>query len=255
MHIRSFLPLSILSAFYVVGGAASCADDSTHTFNLIWDNSIAVNCTWLTKNMKQVDYRKNTYCPVQRGKCPVSCDNCTIAPTKSPTKAPTGSPSLSSSPSKQPTKAPVKAPSLSPSKAPSKQPTKAPVKAPTVSPSKVPTTSPIGPCVDSATYQWLNGLAISVDCGWLTYNPLKKTTRIATWCSNTDVSFACRSTCKTCNTPCQDVATFTFNLTNVGEPRNCSWLTKNVLQKDNRRVTYCGTIGSSCPVSCGYCAP
>lgn len=116
-------------------------------------------------------------------------------------------------------------------------------------------TSPTGTCVDSATYQWKNGLDVTVDCGWLTFNTLKTATRIATWCSKTDVSFACRSTCKTCRTPCVDNATFTFNLTNVGEPRNCSWLTRNVKQVDTRRLNYCGTVGASCPVSCGYCTP
>lgn len=234
MYIRSFLPFSILSAFYVVGGAASCADDPTHTFVLNWDNSIVVNCAWLTKNMKQVEYRKNTYCPTQMGKCPVTCDNCTSAPTKAPTKGPTASPTLSSSPSKKPTKSPTKAPTASPSKAPS--------------------SSPTGPCVDSATYEWMNGLGVPVDCGWLTKNLVKKAARIETWCKNTDVSFACRSTCQTCKTPCEDDATFTFILTNVGEPRNCSWLTKNVSETDTRRANYCGTIGGSCPVSCGYCA-
>ena len=89
MNIRSFLSLSVMLAFYVSTGAAStgpCADDLTHTFVLNYDNSIAVNCSWITKNMKKVATRKATYCPTQMGKCPVTCDNCTSAPTTSPTE-------------------------------------------------------------------------------------------------------------------------------------------------------------------------
>jgi len=158
MNIRSFHSLSVMLAFYVSTGAAStgpCADDLTHTFVLNYDNSIAVNCSWITKNIKKVATRKATYCPTQMGKCPVTCDNCTSAPTTSPIKAPTTSPTTS----------PTKAPSA-------------------------------GPCVDSGTYQWLNGLGVSVDCSWLTKNPIRTAKRAANYCQNTDVFFACCSTCQ-----------------------------------------------------------
>ena len=197
------------------------------------------------------------------------------APSSKPSQAPSSLPSLkpsqapSSKPSLKPSQAPSSKPSQNPSDGPSNKPTqsikpsatpsKAPVGAPTV-PVPAPVTPPVAPpvagCVDNSLFKFTLDYDASVEknCAWITKNASKEATRKAIYCGKGEIKYkGCPATCDGCGT-CADDATFKFELLNQeGELRNCSWITKSK-NAAVRNSTYCPTVGSKCPQSCGYCA-
>jgi len=233
--MKTFILFSIVVALFIPT-VKSCKDDPNYMFTLYWDNVTRVKCVWLTKNDSQIYQRKADYCPRVKQFCPVSCDNCTTAPTRSPLRAPT------------------KGPTIAPFPAPTKSPTKAPTKAPVKSPTSPPTGAPTGPCADSTEYQFENGNddPVNVDCAWMTKNYKQKDRRISRWCSETNVGFACPLTCGTCTTTCADDATYKFTLINK-KVKFCSWISSNAVKLDIRRKMYCNDHGDRCPEACGYC--
>lgn len=231
--MKTFILFSILVALFIPT-VKSCADDPNYTFTLFWDNLTRVNCDWLTKNAVQIYDRKANYCPRVKGFCPVSCDNCTSAPTRSPIGVPS------------------KGPTIAPFPAPTESPTKPPTKAPVKAPSRPPTGAPTGPCADSTEYQFVNGNGVSVGCSWMTKNYKQKDQRINRWCPETNVGFACPLTCGSCTTTCADDATYQFTI-NRGTKKFCSWISQNEVKLVPRRNMYCKDHGERCPEACGYC--
>ena len=184
-------------------------------------------------------------------------------PSLKPSQSPSDKPSLkpSQSPSRKPSQSPSAGPSNKPTVSikPSAAPSKAPVGVPTV-PVPAPVTPPVAPpvaaCVDDSlfTFMLVTDATKSVDCAWITKNAKAIATRTSTYCGNGEIKYkGCPSTCDGCGT-CADDATFTFELTNqTGKFVNCSWLPKSK-NSALRISTYCPTVGSKCPQSCGYCA-
>jgi len=184
-------------------------------------------------------------------------------PSLKPSQVPSDKPSLkpSQSPSRKPSQSPSAGPSNKPTVSikPSAAPSKAPVGVPTV-PVPAPVTPPVAPpvaaCVDDSlfTFTLVTDATKSVDCAWITKNAKAIATRTSTYCGNGEIKYkGCPSTCDGCGT-CADDATFTFELTNqTGKFVNCSWLPKSK-NSALRISTYCPTVGSKCPQSCGYCA-
>ena len=181
----------------------------------------------------------------------VPSDKPSLKPSQSPSSKPSQSPSAG--PSNKPTVS-IK-PSAAPSKAPVGAPT-VPVPAPVTPPVAPPVASPVAACVDDSlfTFTLVTDATKSVDCAWITKNAKAIATRTSTYCGNGEIKYkGCPSTCDGCGT-CADDATFTFELTNqTGKFVNCSWLPKSK-NSALRISTYCPTVGSKCPQSCGYCA-
>ena len=137
-----------------------------------------------------------------------------------------------------------------PGPAPSPNPPSPNPEPPTATPPTSPTPSP---CVNNSVFTWtLDNFAVNVNCNWLTKNKKKRNARRSRYCPRTDISSNCPLSCNTCPN-CRDDTNFTYILKWNGKEVNCDWLTLNKNQIDTRRNTYCGTIGSSCPLSCGNC--
>jgi len=119
-------------------------------------------------------------------------------------------------------------------------------------PTATPPTSPT-PCVNNSGFTWnLDFFDVDVNCNWLTKNKKKRNSRISRYCPRADISSNCPISCNACPN-CRDDTDFTFILNWNGNEAKCDWLTLNNNKIQQRRNVYCGTIGSSCPLSCGNC--
>jgi hypothetical protein len=186
-----------------------------------------------------------------------------VLPSLKPSQVPSDLPSLKPSqvPSSKPSQVPSDAPSNKPTVSikPSATPTKAPVGAPTV-PVPAPVTPPVAPpvagCVDDSLFEFtlVTDATKPVDCAWITKNAKAIATRTSTYCANGEIKYkGCPGTCDGCGT-CADDATFKFELTKQkGTFKGCSWLPKSK-NSAVRISTYCPSVGSKCPQSCGYCS-
>mmetsp|Transcript_13683 Transcript_13683/g.19919 ORF Transcript_13683/g.19919 Transcript_13683/m.19919 type:complete len:512 (-) Transcript_13683:65-1600(-) len=117
----------------------------------------------------------------------------------------------------------------------------------------LPTSPTPTPCVNNSVFTWtLDNFAVDVNCNWLTKNKIKRNGRKLRYCPRADISSNCPISCNACPN-CRDDTDFTFTLRWNKKEVNCDWLTLNKNQIQARRNTYCGTIGSSCPLSCGNC--
>lgn len=119
-------------------------------------------------------------------------------------------------------------------------------------PTATPPTSPT-PCVNNSGFTWnLDFFDVDVNCDWITKNKKKRDARRSRYCPRAEISSNCPIPCNACPN-CSDDTDFTFILKWNGKEVKCDWLTLNKKQIQQRRSTYCGTIGSSCPLSCGNC--
>ena len=92
---------------------------------------------------------------------------------------------------------------------------------------------------------------------WLSKNSNRDQARLNRYCGFNRVKLICPLSCDFCE--CSDDDSYTFNLIDVGEARNCTWLTKNKKNQDKRIARYCtddfdnGKLLNACTNSCGLC--
>lgn len=70
-----YCPKSEISNACPATCSSACQNDSSFTFRLIWNNK-EVDCTWITKNMLQIDSRQETYCGTYGTSCVSACGRC-----------------------------------------------------------------------------------------------------------------------------------------------------------------------------------
>jgi hypothetical protein len=122
-----------------------------------------------------------------------------------------------------------------------------------------PTLSPTndGPCEDDPNFSFsLDNGGVSRNCRWLTLNESKTAVRLGKYCVKpADVSSACRLSCGSCTSSCNDDPTFTFELKNGRRKKSCRWLTINENKASTRIRRYCeqSTVSNACSRSCNTC--
>ncbi len=86
-------------------------------------------------------------------------------------------------------------------------------------------------------------------CDWITENMYAVDYRRDTYCCDENIAGSCPISCGFNRFDDPD---FTFPLIGNGNLVPCSWIAANDDAVHYRRNTYCGTVGTFCPVSCGY---
>lgn len=176
----------------------------------------------------------------------------TLLPSDNPSVIPTGRPS--DNPTTNPTQSikPTSTPSASPSDTPSNLPT-------TPNPTNRPTSSPTEYCYDIKSFTFdLDFTGEEVDCSWITDNFYKREVRRERYCNRLAIKLNCRYSCDECW--CADNPDYRFETLNSYREVDCSWISQNYKNWENRVNNYCGTlenpteIATNCIYSCKYCS-
>jgi Predicted solute binding protein len=272
-HVKYACPYTCLE----LRGLTCECPNNTPNFEFVMLNVVPEKnqtCSWITKNSKNVETRRENYCYSDYRKVPVEGDE-SVGENCIDSCFCTGS-FLSRSPSLAPSDVPTKTPSMSPSKSPSASPTDEPSAgpslfpsvSPTARPSITPSSFPSSTCFDDPDFWFIRDNNMTSTCAWLTDEPDRQDARISRYCDRPHVKYACPYTCLelrglTCECP-NNTPNFEFVMLNVVPEKNqtCSWITKNSKNVETRRENYCysdyrkvpvegdGSVGENCIDSC-----
>lgn len=112
-------------------------------------------------------------------------------------------------------------------------------------------------CYDDASGTFVLDIGNVVGCDWLTKHKGNEEERKNKYCSRHEVETLCPVSCNFCE--CKDDASYTFELTNTGATKDCSWISRNKAKKETRITNYCtkdfdgGALYNACTESCGLC--
>uniref|UniRef100_A0A7S3Q4R4 Uncharacterized protein n=1 Tax=Chaetoceros debilis TaxID=122233 RepID=A0A7S3Q4R4_9STRA len=217
-------------------------DDPNFMFPLNGNGSLQ-RCSWILASSIAVDYRRSTYCPLVGIFCPESCGYHPYNTFPSP------SPLIPGGSSKAPTHSHGPGGIPGGGNIPIGGGINNPVGGGGNNNGGGGINNPVGGVYNNPDFQFPIDGGFIQNCAWITSEPSFTASRRATYCANSIILANCPTSCGTYQF---DNPSFTFPINSDGSSQQCTWIVDNVAAIDYRRSTYCSSVGTFCPESCGY---